>query len=384
MNLQLQIHTLTPLWTGGVQTGRMDRIHASGIIGSLRWWYEAIVRGLGGEVCDPTSATCHFDEKAYEKARQQGKTDAEALRVAGLCAVCQVFGATGWKRRFRFRLRLPIDEIDEIDDRIQAAWQRPPDMLNVRPPDRSRGWFLPPGYVGDLALTISGDQSTCKQLAALFLFLEQWGNIGAKPQLGYGLFRLENRTKLLQLVHKQDDVWQSGTTAHQDNLPDLRRFGFFRFRFQPERLDWWSYIDGLERLMGQRDTAQAVQALLRQHTVPVMPAFKNAWRFHQWQGPFRVEKDLFGTVDRNERIRSKVAISWAYQRQDVWEIRGWAWLPQPNDAYAQQLWQIICNAEVWREILKVQQGVLETWPDTPEFATRSPAAVQDWVTVSHD
>jgi CRISPR-associated protein Cmr1 len=359
MNLQLQIHTLTPLWTGGVQTGRMDRIHASGIIGSLRWWYEAIVRGLGGEVCDPTS-----DNPGDRCPRKDGS----------YCDVCQVFGATGWQRRFRL----------QIDDRIQAAWQRPPDMLNVRPPDRSRGWFLPPGYVGDLALTISGDQSTCKQLAALFLFLEQWGNIGAKPQLGYGLFRLENRTKLLQLVHKQDDVWQSGTTAHQDNLPDLRRFGFFRFRFQPERLDWWSYIDGLERLMGQRDTAQAVQALLRQHTVPVMPAFKNAWRFHQWQGPFRVEKDLFGTVDRNERIRSKVAISWAYQRQDVWEIRGWAWLPQPNDAYAQQLWQIICNAEVWREILKVQQGVLETWPDTPEFATRSPAAVQDWVTVSHD
>ncbi len=374
MNLQLQISTLTPLWTGGVIPGQMERVHASGIIGSLRWWYEAIVRGLGGEVCDPTSATCHFDEKAYAKAKEQGKTGSEALSAAGLCAVCQVFGATGWQRRFRL----------QIDAQTSAAWQRPRDMLNVRPPDRSRGWFLPPGYMGDLTLTISSDQRTCEQIAALFLFLEQWGNIGAKPQLGYGLFRLENRTELLQLVHKQDDVWQSGTKAHQDNLPDLRRFGFFRFRFQPDKPDWWSYVDGLERLMGRRDTAQAVQTLLRQHTVPVMPAFKNAWRFQQWQGPFRVQKNLFGTVDKNERIRSKVAISWAYQRQDVWEIRGWAWLPQLNDPYAQQLWQIICNAEVWREILKVQQGVLETWPDTPVFATQNPEAVQDWVTVRHD
>lgn len=45
--MQIKIQTLTPLWTGGVD-GKMDRIHETGIIGSMRWWYEAIVRGLGG------------------------------------------------------------------------------------------------------------------------------------------------------------------------------------------------------------------------------------------------------------------------------------------------------------------------------------------------
>ncbi|MBK9094822.1 MAG: type III-B CRISPR module RAMP protein Cmr1 [Anaerolineae bacterium] len=44
--LNITIRTLTPLWTGGVD-GAMDRIHETGILGSLRWWYEAIVRGLG-------------------------------------------------------------------------------------------------------------------------------------------------------------------------------------------------------------------------------------------------------------------------------------------------------------------------------------------------
>ncbi|HHF52316.1 MAG TPA: type III-B CRISPR module RAMP protein Cmr1, partial [Candidatus Aminicenantes bacterium] len=40
----MKIKTLTPIWTGGVG-GRCDRLHETGIIGSLRWWYEAIVRG---------------------------------------------------------------------------------------------------------------------------------------------------------------------------------------------------------------------------------------------------------------------------------------------------------------------------------------------------
>ena len=43
----IRLRTLTPLWTGGVETGKMDRIHETGIIGSLRWWYETLVRGLG-------------------------------------------------------------------------------------------------------------------------------------------------------------------------------------------------------------------------------------------------------------------------------------------------------------------------------------------------
>ncbi|WP_343426310.1 type III-B CRISPR module RAMP protein Cmr1 [Candidatus Amarolinea dominans] len=46
-SLNITIRTLTPLWTGGVDA-TSDRLHATGIIGSLRWWYEAIIRGLRG------------------------------------------------------------------------------------------------------------------------------------------------------------------------------------------------------------------------------------------------------------------------------------------------------------------------------------------------
>jgi CRISPR type III-B/RAMP module RAMP protein Cmr1 len=44
MLMKIRLKTLTPLWTGGVEAGKVDRVHETGIIGSLRWWYEAIVR----------------------------------------------------------------------------------------------------------------------------------------------------------------------------------------------------------------------------------------------------------------------------------------------------------------------------------------------------
>ncbi|WP_322488881.1 hypothetical protein, partial [Chloroflexus sp.] len=31
--MKLTISTLTPLWTGGVETGKVDRIHETGILG---------------------------------------------------------------------------------------------------------------------------------------------------------------------------------------------------------------------------------------------------------------------------------------------------------------------------------------------------------------
>jgi len=87
--IQIQLRTLTPLWTGGID-GTCDRLHETAIVGSLRWWYEALVRGLGGYACDPTEHACSYDA---DKPNH------------GLCPACQLFGATGWARRFRLVVR---------------------------------------------------------------------------------------------------------------------------------------------------------------------------------------------------------------------------------------------------------------------------------------
>jgi CRISPR-associated protein Cmr1 len=82
---------LTDLWTGSVRleerNGQLrerivpDRLITTGLLGSIRWWFEVLVRGLRGSGCDPSDSECQDRDH---------------------CAVCELFGCTGWARKFRF------------------------------------------------------------------------------------------------------------------------------------------------------------------------------------------------------------------------------------------------------------------------------------------
>lgn len=317
MNITLRM--LTPLWTGGI-AGTMDRARETGIIGSLRWWYEAVVRGLGGRACDPSQSACNLDAEAYKEARDEGTSPDECVSLAGLCDVCQVFGATGWRRRFQLR----------VGGMVQNAWHPPQAGLQVCPPNRSRGWFLPPGYVGDLELRLHGDDSALNRLAALLLFLEDHGAIGAKPQLGYGVFQIMNTDAPLSPLQ-----WSIAGQERVNGLPDLRGVTFLKLRFSPKSSGWWHNIPGLREIKGQKHKDKAkeswriLESLADQGMVPITPAFKNHLRYDRQWSNHRLPRWLFGTIGQEGRIRSKVAVSWAYRTDhDTWEIRGWVHLPQ--------------------------------------------------------
>lgn len=181
-SLTVMLRTLTPIWTGGVETGKMDRLHESSIIGSLRWWYEAIVRGLGGDVCDPTSDNpehrCQFDAKAYDLTRNIE----DGLR--GVCAVCRLFGCTGWRRRFELQA---------------SATQSAPFWLATK--DKSgkfNHWWLSEIYkaennrvaFGELTLGfrwMRGYERQHEIMKALLSLVTQLGGIGPKLQYGFGI-----------------------------------------------------------------------------------------------------------------------------------------------------------------------------------------------------
>ncbi|GIU72926.1 MAG: hypothetical protein KatS3mg004_0013 [Bryobacteraceae bacterium] len=74
----------SPMWTGDAERNG-ERTVTTGLLGSLRWWFEVVVRGLGGCACDPTNP----DNRCPDR---EGKR----------CVVCELFGCTGWARKFRF------------------------------------------------------------------------------------------------------------------------------------------------------------------------------------------------------------------------------------------------------------------------------------------
>lgn len=87
-----ELSAKTDLWTGDADR-EPKRLITTGLLGSIRWWFEVLVRGLKGNACDPTRKQC------------EGRNH---------CVVCELFGCTGWARKFRF-------EVLDKDGNVQAA-----------------------------------------------------------------------------------------------------------------------------------------------------------------------------------------------------------------------------------------------------------------------
>lgn len=133
--LTARLRTVAPIWTGGVDR-ESGQARETGIAGSLRWWYEALVRGLGGYACDPTADAdrCLFNEAAF---RTTGDVE-EGLR--DVCPACCLFGCTGWKAKFNLYLtngrgRMPV-ALDRPDIPFQMRFAL------VKPLKEEEQWLL--------------------------------------------------------------------------------------------------------------------------------------------------------------------------------------------------------------------------------------------------
>lgn len=339
-SLHVTLKTLTPLWTGGAET-KMDRMHETGIIGSLRWWYEAIVRGLGGDVCNPTSENPQERCPRDEKQQKQGKEE--------YCNVCRVFGATGQGRAFRLSIAL--------HEQTRALWK---ESVNIRPYRRQRGWYLPPGWIGEGTFTFTGRPEALSHIATLLLFLEQWGGIGAKQPLGYGRFAIENRSdieKVATAIHVEQQDQQT------PDLPGIQDFLFYQVVFQPLDNNWWKLIDGIRQMRAEKQ-GLAEQVRIVQGMIPVSPVIKNALRFGQTWPSRTAEEWLFGTVHGDYRQQSKISIGWAIQQEsDSWYIPGWVWLPRERRVAREypdikrQIQHLIQEQTTWLQALDLRDNV---------------------------
>lgn len=413
--LTIELKTLTPLWTGGVETGKMDRIHEAGILGSLRWWYEAIVRGLGGEVCIPTS---------------EGTTaDRCPRRDDSYCDVCQLFGATGHARRFRLRLEdgKPLFVGDETQIPLPSgrvhSFQR-----QGQTQYRAGGWYLQgQAQTGDsleLHLTPLGASSVDLLLVPLAL-ISRHASLGAKVSNGYGVVSLTRTGNPITVDTALLDRLPSGGRA-SGGLPDLRDFFFLRLLFQPPQNNrqWWRDVKGVHdawvgRVRNGEQTANVyrrtgahneardnLQAIIQNGMLPLAPAVRH-WLRYDWNSGLTDQQKnyLFGTTatvcprccaspgrsgfradryaadnywcpncrstfpkgEELERIASKVNITHAYYAPNgQWEFRIWGCLPCQlperlnliRDNFLTNLRTVLTTRSEWVKVFGSSSGIV--------------------------
>lgn len=297
--MELKIKTLTPLWTGGVEAGKVDRIHETGILGSLRWWYEAIVRGLGGEACDPSAGTCRFDAEKY--AKSQAADERQRRRDASLCDVCQVFGATGWRRRFRLTILDNTTPDSLVGSRAKANRSYTDGGKTHTPTWYFRDNQSDKPRSGNLTIQT---QSLAPEfppavIAGLIQFIADWTAIGARAQMGFGMIEVENSRINTQPLY--DWLIPIAGNHTYTKLPSLQNI--FLARISPKNSGNFSEQDTFNLKYDLRQLFSGQQNSDLRHFI-------------------------MGTV-RGKRTAAKVKMSRPYNNQ----IRVWGWIPERAKVY---------------------------------------------------
>ena len=201
--LEITLRTLTPLWTGGVD-GTTDRLHETGLIGSLRWWYEALVRGLGGYACDPTSDDrCEYDPKKPTPPEKQ------------LCVACYLFGCTGWARKFRLQV---VDEQGAIiTEALDAGKKFTLRFVELRPLDPAERWLLMKAVEIAVKYGALGGKTTLKP---------QKGAIGKD----YGIVQCL-QADVVQKPDNLEGFLTQGRVLQQEEFANLKWFFFIQKAF---------------------------------------------------------------------------------------------------------------------------------------------------------
>jgi len=198
----VKIKPLTPIWTGD-ENRKNTTLRETGIIGSLRWWYEALVRGLGGSACDPTNTRC------------DGKNH---------CDACELFGCTGWTRKFILR-------IDTLKENYAP-------FVIAKPPDSNKPYFLGyydntgddymknGGLLGEHKLTFIAEQDKLHLIKLLSILATKWG-LGAGVQKGFGIAHIEDN---IQFSNVKILSGRNKTLSEYHNMPLPRIDQFFFYR----------------------------------------------------------------------------------------------------------------------------------------------------------
>ena len=305
--IEIELITLTPLWTGGVDAGKMDRIRETGILGSLRWWFEILVRGVGGMVNDPTDDSGLNLDK-YNKLSDEQKRDPASLRKAGLCDVSQIFGATNWKRRFRLEIESKTTQADKtlVSDKIELGKEY---LHDGKPP----AWFFSnKPQKGNIKLKVTplSPNFTPEIIGGLIQFIADWGALGARTQMGFGVVApLHERFDTRPLYDHLIGLQSSPVDA---TLPSFKNMFFTKIRQK--------------------------NGHLFSETDPFILKYHLRQLFAQHRGKNSKDEEMekimrhfiMGTIGK-VAIASKIKMSRAYE--DNHTIRLWGWIPENAKEY---------------------------------------------------
>ncbi|MBD3340191.1 MAG: type III-B CRISPR module RAMP protein Cmr1 [Candidatus Lokiarchaeota archaeon] len=396
------IKTLTPLWTGGIQGA--GRIYETGILGSLRWWYEAIVRGIGGAACDITNKGCEFKGNKLDMTRCDNLREwYEKLHNAGLCDACILFGTTGWRKAFTLYVSNG-EKLFQGNKILLTSGHKKCKRGGQK--HQYGGWYLMPDSIMDdsIKLEINNIRNINHTdiIKIPLLLIHNWANLAAKESNGYGVVSIRENDEHISI---SDDLLNKLPTGSKitEGFPDLREFFFIKISFDlASEPDAWKDIKGINKAFtGTFDStcsisncgrtfkaseeipncSTEIMQVYEKKVIPIASAVRSYLRF-QWPLMSYDQKNYFLGTARNDGVSSKIKVSHAYSIGDnKWEFRVWGWLPCYRDMEVQyptgdrddffnELFRLLNSKVFWRFIFNGYEAPFEV--KEPKFLTNDP------------
>lgn len=380
--MEIKLKTLTPIWTGDAKR-ECKEIRETGILGSLRWWWEAILRGIGADVCDPTEPGCQGDKH---------------------CAACHLFGCTGWGKLFLLRISNP--------EAVVAGTRSFP-LVNSS--NRNR-WELKSGMRTrqDQWLTLSILHLRRKEVRKADLCLKllltlqyRWAGMGANTQHGFGTIALlpdsllteDEREEAFKCLMELKDRWKIPNPA-QNGFPNLAEMFFCRIRLDG------SNVQRKKDLAGDIFGGKEKDALNYSGELPFLPTFYLVrFLIRDWfrnkstlikhsislpsfptprdeQGFLREIRHFYnGAAGGGNPMGSKIHVSHLFKEGGgPWEMRIWGWIPSQTiqteagtvtvqgekviDLLEKELGSGL--ATIFPKVKKISSGFFRKGADTPE------------------
>jgi CRISPR-associated protein Cmr1 len=325
--MEIKLQTLTPIWTGGIDAGKCDRIHETGILGSLRWWIEVLARGVGGNVCDPTEQKCSYQN--------------------GLCDVCKVFGAEGQKRRFRLEIFQDNIKFDkDISSKIELQpyqHQYKDKQGKEQTGTRIPTWYFPKKddgkpKSGTLTIHIQSlhPDFNPEIIAGLIQFIADLSALGARPQMGFGVIKVEGDLINTRPLYN----WLIDTAGNKiyQELPSLQNI--FLAQIQPRNANS-SFIEqdifnlkyDLRNCFRTEEVIRAEEQKTHVKSESKSLILKKDRKdaiISEGDGGKNLRHFIMGTV-QNDRMAAKIKISRPYDNDKL--MRVWGWIPEKADVY---------------------------------------------------